>query len=62
MYVCRTLSEKDQNGLQTCIEWMDFGLFSLSSAEATVLSTYIILAFVVVWCFKHIGNFIKTFK
>jgi len=62
MYVCKTLSQPDLNGLQTCIEWTDFGLFSLTPAQAAELSMYIILAFVVTWCFKHLGNFIKTFK
>ena len=61
MYVCKTLSLPDSYGLQTCTEWMTFSFPSPTAAEAAYLSSYIILSFVVVFCFKQLGNLIKKF-
>jgi len=64
-YVCSQLSQANEQGLQTCLQWQEqnsLGLPSLTASEAADLTLYIILACVVAWCFKLLGNFIKSFK
>ncbi len=64
-YVCSQLSQANEQGLQTCLQWQEqnsLGLPSLTASEAADLTLYIIFACVVAWCFKLLGNFIKSFK
>nr|ESK55687.1 hypothetical protein F987_00518 [Acinetobacter gyllenbergii NIPH 230] len=62
-FVCSQLSQPNENGLQTCIMWQEQTdyLPALTAAEVKEISMYIILACVVAWCFRHLGEFIKTF-
>lgn len=64
-YVCKTLTEPDSSGIQTCTSWQEqnlLGLPNLTVAELAELTVYIILACLVAWCFRLLGDFIKSFK
>ena len=62
MYFCKSLTPPNIDGLQTCTEWATFDFPSFTPEEAAALTSYIILSFVAVWCFKQLGNLIKNFK
>lgn len=63
MHVCIQLSQPNEQGIQTCLQWQEqipFALSNLTLQEAGTLSSYIILACVVAHCYKMLADFIKT--
>ena len=65
MHVCKTLSEPDLNGLQTCLEWESqsgaFGLPDLSPQEAWELGYAILYVCAVTFTYKLIAKLIEKF-
>lgn len=63
-YVCKTLTESDLNGLQTCLEWeahTTLGLPDLSPQNAYELGYAILYVCTAAFCFKLMGILIKKF-
>lgn len=60
MHVCKTLTDPDVNGLQTCLEWMQFTLLPpLTLEQATMLGGSFWLVLVVAKGFRELGYIIK---
>lgn len=64
MHVCKTLSQPNEQGIQTCLEWQLMSINSflpnLTLQESATISSYILLVCVVAYCFKTVADFIKT--
>lgn len=63
MHACKLLSEANAQGLQVCLEWVEYQsiLPPLSLAEATILGTAFWFALAVAMGFRELGYFIKKF-
>lgn len=60
MHVCKTLSQPNESGLQTCLEWQDFKILpDLTVQEANELLVAIVGCFAVVFIVKQVISLLK---
>lgn len=64
MHVCTQLSQPNEQGIQTCLQWEAqtiFGLPQLTAQEASQIGFYIVLVCTAAFCYKLLALLIKTF-
>lgn len=50
MHLCKTLSQPDPNGLQTCIEWSQYSIFpQLTSDQRDQIILFAVVIFLIVF-------------
>ena len=64
--VCKSLSQPDQEGLQTCIEWVEYSFFSelspyLNFHNANLILASVAVVFATVFIIKRIMNLLGTY-
>ncbi|MCO8060297.1 hypothetical protein [Acinetobacter towneri] len=61
MHVCKTLSQPNESGLQTCLEWQEIKSFlpDLTAQQANELLIAIVGCFAVVFIVKQVISLLK---
>ena len=61
MHVCKTLSQQNESGLQTCLEWQEIKSFlpDLTTQQADQMLIAIVGCFAVVFIIKQVISLLK---
>ena len=61
MHVCKTLSQQNESGLQTCLEWQEIKSFlpDLTTQQADQMLIAIVVCFAVVFIIKQVISLLK---